>query len=402
MVKRIVFSLMVVMSASSAMAWSNHFRLTEIAIDSMTELQSKKVTVTDFSDVVKNQAYLLQDLKTLKNYSEDMEDYDSNLNFNENLKINKGYVFKVDDLGKITTAASVLSQFSDEPDWGMDQLLFRKDQYPSIWKSDYAYMGGSDPNDPVPTQAFRHMYWEAFRINQPSATFKLPTFKSMGQAPARGAIFMALAKRAKELHLDYWSYRFMANALHYLEDVSQPYHSVQTPTKEFWELPFTDKIHGDGLTQFITQVTHIITYYHFNFEDYVALLLEKYEATPSSAPEAIAFVNALKSNTINSQKINPGSKGFYDWIQALSSLAVAQGGQAGRSSIEFFPVLPDSAKFTTFDGVAITKHMDDNYWTQVFKNGETNSPAKLAYFNVVQTMFKALGAYVREAVLTNE
>src|ERR1700728_2940387 len=185
-----IWSLGFLLLGTQAFAWSNHFRLTEIATSSMSELQTKQVIVTDFSDVVKNQAYLLQDLKDLKKFCQDTDDYNSSLSFNENLKINKTYVFKTPDLGQKKSVAAVLSQYSDEPDWGMDQLLFIKGQYPNIWKSEYSFMGGSDPNDPVPTQAFRHMYWEPFKVGQPSATFKLPTFKSMGQAPDRAAIFM--------------------------------------------------------------------------------------------------------------------------------------------------------------------------------------------------------------------
>jgi hypothetical protein len=217
----------------------------------------------------------------------------------------------------------------------------------------------------------------------------------MGQAPDRAAIFIALSQRAKELHLDYWSLRFLANALHYLEDVSQPYHSVQTPTKEFWELPFTDRVHGDGFKGFVTQITHIITYYHFNFENYVALLLEKYFKSPSSAPEAKPFIEALASGA-SAPKIMAGSQGFYNAVKTLSSVAVSQGARAGRASIEFFPNLPPGTKFSTFDGEATLKFMDDNSWAQVFKNGEGDSPAKQAYFDVVQTMFKVLGAYIRE------
>ncbi len=391
MVNKLFFTLTILAYSVQSWSWSHHNRLTQIATQNLN-LQKQFVTVTDFSVINQNLAYLLQDLKTLK--IQDLTAFDPKLNFNENIKINKSYVFTTSNVGSKVTVADVLNFYSDEPDQGMDQLLFNQDQYPEIWKSEYVYMGGSDPSEALPTQAFRHFYWEAWSPVHLAITFKLPTAAAMGQAPDRAALFLALSKRAKELKLDYWSVRFMANALHYLEDVSQPYHSVQTPTKIFWSLPFTDP-RGDGFHQglsgFTTQITNIITYYHFSFEDYVANLMEKYFNDPASAPEAVQFITALSAKPGESlTSMNMATR-----VKALSSQAVNEATIAGKSSINFFPNLPTTAKFATFGTADIENYMNADFWTTVFKNGEANSPQKQAYFGVVCKMFQLLGPQLR-------
>jgi len=391
--------------------WSRHNRITEIAIDSMIEVRAQKVLVTDFSDVEKNAAYILQDLKALRDAKyQDLDAFDPKLTFNENIKINKNYKFQAnatspntnfqDMIGMQVSAADVLIKYADEPDWTMDQLLFGADQYPQIYKAQYAYMGGADSNDPIPTQAFRHMFWESWSLPHLFETFKIPVSRSpAGQAPDRAGLFLALSRRAKELHLDYWSLRFLANSLHYLEDVSQPYHSTQTATKYFMFMgAFDPKSEGPfvKLATYSSVVQHVLTYYHFAFEDYMALLIEKYYADPNSTPEAKVLVTALGVQSKDDSQIVDPNQDLYARVLAMSSMAVAEASKAGRASLKFFPQIPE--KFISFDGTAANKFMDANFWSAVFKTGEGDSEGKKEYYEVVKDMYIPLGAEIRTVV----
>jgi len=478
---KFIFLLLILIPIQS-FAWSHHNRLTQVAIsgNTMDDIRNQKIVVTDFSNVVKNAAYILQDLKTLKTLKdnkgylmyEDINDYNPSLSFNENIKINRNYIYQAnysgpssyflnlcgakcqnvervsyvsapyivnspfeDKVGQTVTAGDILVKYVDEPDWGMDQLLFNSDQYPEIGKvcknvndpttceNKYAKMGAADNKDPVPTQAFRHMYWQwDWDYHYFVQSIRLPmTHGPLGQAPARAGLFAALSKRAFEftrsaeanpqkLNLDYWGYRFLANALHYLEDVSQPYHSTQTATKKFITMAFPGKDKAEsrktiydncglnilGCAMFSLEVQHVLTYYHFAFEDYIARLLEKYFLNAADAPEAKEFIDTLSIPSIVDDRLAKSKEGIYIQTTNLALYAISQASQAGQSSLEFFPGIPST--YLQFDGNASKIYMDDKYWNSVFQKGQTNSKEKQDYFSVVHTMYSPMGSEVRAAI----
>jgi hypothetical protein len=131
--------------------------------------------------------------------------------------------------------------------------------------------------------------------------------------------------------------------------------------------------------------------------------MEKNFKTPGSAVEAQEFVNALMglgNGSTSAAPVKMGYREFYARIKALSALAVNQAPLAGKSSLDFFPPMPSTAKFATFDGVASQKYMDANYWNDVFSRGEKDTPEKKEYFGVVTKMFTPLGDSVREIMMS--
>lgn len=161
---------------------------------------------------------------------------------------------------------------------------------------------------------------------------------------------------------------------------------------------------GEGLfvslSTYTTEVQHVVTYYHFAFEEYMARLIEKFEGDPSSTPEAKEFVDALTTQSTLDAMMMGQNTDIYSLVQNLSAIAVSQAAPAGRASIKFFPAIPQ--KFLTFDGVASKAYMDDNYWATVFKNGhDPEAPGKPDYFAVIKTMYAPLGADIRSAIKTN-
>ena len=248
-------------------AWAQHHAITSAALGPLTELNGQTVTYTDWGLLMKDLGYL---------------DNEDPVKFNEQMEISKKYVFAPqlgEQVGQAVSVRDVLSKYSDEPDWGMDQELFGEDEYPEIWNDAYSMMGGREG---LPSQAFRHMYWQKISILHPLVTFKLPLrdeLASMGEAPLRAARFIELSRSARQAGQPYWAIRFLADALHYLEDCSQPYHTTQVPTKTFLFMPLFLK-NGHGFDHYIAQMTHIVSYYHYAFEDYVSdLLVEQLRET---------------------------------------------------------------------------------------------------------------------------
>jgi hypothetical protein len=115
-------------------------------------------------------------------------------------------------------AREVLCTFSDEPDWGMDQDLFSVAQY--------GY--GSCPFGPEHGPSSQAPFHMAFLHENPLVLALRPSLgKSfMGE---RVQLFFALAGLAMDSGVDYWGWRFAAWAMHYLQDITQPYHARPFP-----------------------------------------------------------------------------------------------------------------------------------------------------------------------------
>lgn len=165
--------------------------------------------------------------------------------------------FKGAQVGGTTSARQILIDFSDEPDWEMDQHLDLS------WMQ--AFHGGS--------QGYRHMYY-------PAGTFHAPMgFYAQGKTPERAEHFYSMAKEAFDQGDPYWGFRFLARAMHYVQDMSQPYHTRQL----YWKfISLKDPYYG---------TVQIIKNYHFAYESYAANLfrLEQQGAEPKRMVSAIRY-----------------------------------------------------------------------------------------------------------------
>ncbi len=174
--------------------------------------------------------------------------------------------FKGVGIGRKTSARQILIDYSDEPDWGMDkELKLSKAQF---------LMAGS--------HGYRHMYYSAGDWHLPYLFFP------QGVAPKRAQHFYGLAKQALSRGDLYWGFRFLARAIHYIEDIGQPYHTTQTSLRFI--------IPGSPLAG-TTQATKN---YHFAYESYVGYRLQQEAAglTPADYATALKQAPAIKVNGV--------------------------------------------------------------------------------------------------------
>ena len=116
------------------------------------------------------------------------------------------------------SALEILCAFSDEPDWGMDQDLFLIDRY-GYGRSPYGGESGQSSQAPF------HM---AFLFESPLLLGGLPQLRR-SFLEERVRIFFALGQLAFKHGVEYWGWRFTAWAMHYLQDLTQPYHARAFP-----------------------------------------------------------------------------------------------------------------------------------------------------------------------------
>ncbi|MBP9673798.1 MAG: hypothetical protein KBD63_01775, partial [Bacteriovoracaceae bacterium] len=215
------------------------------------------------------------------------------------------------------------------------------------------------------------MYWQKFSWASPLITFKLPFHKwdeSMGEAPKRAELFWNLAVNARSKNHAYCSYRFLGYALHYVQDVTNPFHAIQIPNFSYLTLPFRDKKHGTGSADYVAQLTQIISYYHLALEDHLAYLLKEFPQVLQNIPLTLNNTHSdIKTTTI-----------------FLAQESAKEAPALSRFLATYFTALSPRS-FADWD----SKSMMDELWQREQKNRPTME--KEEFLNRVVPLLKPLG-----------
>jgi hypothetical protein len=129
------------------------------------------------------------------------------------------------EAGDPVSPAHVLAVGNDEPDFGMDVGLYQDNGTQFGAQYGFGTQPFGNPNLDYSSQApfhmgFYHLDWLT-RTAQPDLLRTLPEW--------RISLFGALADFAFATGHDYWGWRFAGWALHYVGDLSQPYHAQPLP-----------------------------------------------------------------------------------------------------------------------------------------------------------------------------
>lgn len=182
-------------------------------------------------------------------------------------------------LGGRPSARDVIVTYSDEPDWKMD------DEVPRL----VAASALPEASKGTATRALRH-FWTP---GEEMLGVKLDTGQ---ETDKRMQLFYELALIAFESGHDYWGYRFLGNAVHYIEDMSQPYHTQLIINSDMLDMPVAihralcevDRTlvsrfdagvarcpHNESLSKAIIESGWYVGTYHGLFEDFGLALLEQ-------------------------------------------------------------------------------------------------------------------------------
>lgn len=149
---------------------------------------------------------------------------------------------------KVTNAdylspTKVLATASDEPDYGLDINLF--DDNLKDYKENYHF--GNQPfgnaNFSFSSQAPFHMGF----YHQSSLIYKAAPYIKKTYAEYRIKLFQELSVMAFQNGHPYWGYRFLGWSLHYVQDLTQPFHNAPIPgysTTDLIGLDILDKLEG--------------------------------------------------------------------------------------------------------------------------------------------------------------
>jgi hypothetical protein len=127
--------------------------------------------------------------------------------------------------GMLVSAAVVLASASDEPDEGMDVGLFEDNG--TVFGQSYGFgvQPFGNPNLDYGSQAPFHMgFFHLDSLTKWAQPGLLQTYPHY-----RVSLYLALARVAFDNDHAYWGWRFLGWALHYIGDLSQPYHAEPLP-----------------------------------------------------------------------------------------------------------------------------------------------------------------------------
>lgn len=190
--------------------------------------------------------------------------------------------------GKAATALEVVQTACDEPDYGMDYYLYEDNG--SAWGAVYGFgtQPFGNPKLSYGTQSPFHLSFD----NEPALIHALAKFTTRSNLGYRIDLFTALARFAFANGHEYWGWRFAGWALHYVQDLTMPYHASLMPSKTTFQLlllnTFGSKADRDGTITLLSNR-------HAMFENYQYFLLTFREGNAAANPANPAIAALLPS-----------------------------------------------------------------------------------------------------------
>lgn len=173
--------------------------------------------------------------------------------------------------GQQIAAIDIFSTASDEPDYGLDIKLWSDSATEFGRVYGFGAQGYGNPKLEYSTQAQFHMgYFHEPRVIQLAAGDKM-----LSLVEYRIHEFFSLAQFAFKSGHPYWGWRFAGMGAHYIQDLTQPYHSKMVPgVNTFWLLAIglMDKV---GFTKTKDEMVQRVSAEHLAIENIVNCAVNK-------------------------------------------------------------------------------------------------------------------------------
>ncbi len=174
-------------------------------------------------------------------------------------------------VGEMVTPLQVIASASDEPDYGLDINLWGDS--PSDWGKVYGFgpLSFGNPAVNFATQAPFHMgFFHESRVIYLAAPFLKKTFPLW-----RVHQYTGLAALAWRTGHPYWGWRFAGLAMHYVQDLTQPYHASVAPGDGTLKLIGTNLLAMAGMPRQKNELVVLLSNRHLALEKYQTQLLRR-------------------------------------------------------------------------------------------------------------------------------
>lgn len=176
----------------------------------------------------------------------------------------KNYTYCQLKKGQAVSPVVVLATGSDEPDHGLDIGLFHDNQTEHGKIYGFGPQPFGDPRLIYGSQAPFHMgFYHEAKIVFWAAPFLKKTYPEY-----RIFLYRELARFAFEKKHPYWGYRFLGWALHYITDLTQPYHATVLPGVSVWRMLWINFLSILGFPKAKENAVNLVSNRHTAIEEY--------------------------------------------------------------------------------------------------------------------------------------
>jgi hypothetical protein len=201
------------------------------------------------------------------------------------------YRFGKLEAGDEVRPLSVIATASNEPDFGADINCW--DDSPSEWGKRYRFgkQPFGNPAVDISSQAPFHMgFYHQADIVYRAAPFVMRTYLLL-----RVHQFFTLAQLAFRTGHLYWGWRFAGNAIHYVQDLTQPYHASLLPGISTPRMIAINTMAMLGWTRMKDEMIVLVSNRHLALERYQVQMLYRATVEQENAP----IVKALQSSNVD-------------------------------------------------------------------------------------------------------
>ncbi len=192
-----------------------------------------------------------------------------------------GHVFVRIAPGERVPALAIVATASDEPDLGMDIGLWSDSNTPAGDAYDFGDLPFGNPQLAFSTQAPFHMGF----LHEPSWLYMAAPFIKRTYPLWRIHQFTGLARLAFDTGHPYWGWRFTGLAMHYVQDMTQPYHAKLAPGSTNGALLKTNLLALVGFSERKRETITLLSNRHLALEHYESALVRR--AAREQRPTAI-------------------------------------------------------------------------------------------------------------------
>jgi len=192
--------------------------------------------------------------------------------------------------GEMVSPLMVLCSANNEPDYGFDLGLFEDNNTPFGAVYGFGIQPFGNPNLEYGSQAPFHMgfYHEA------GIVFMAGPFLKQTYPEYRIDLFKTLSEYAFKSGQDYWGWRFMGWGMHYLGDLSMPYHASVLPGVGTLRMIWINLKAMLGFTESIDNAVQLVSNRHTVMEEFQSLMLRKaYNEKDKNHPFMMALANPI-------------------------------------------------------------------------------------------------------------
>ncbi len=170
--------------------------------------------------------------------------------------------------GSPVSPVDVLASASNEPDYGMDTKLF-EDNGSAFGKIyNFGAQPFGNPNLDYGSQAPFHMGF----FHESPIVYLFGSFLKRSYVEYRIYLFKELSKFAFSTGHDYWGWRFMGWGLHYLADLSMPYHATALPGRSTLYMLLINLLDILGFPQLKNNAIQLCSNRHLAIESFMGSL----------------------------------------------------------------------------------------------------------------------------------